>query len=104
MTIIGAILAFLFLEPPWRYVAIGALLLFDAVEIAIWLQWRKQKPITGAEAVVGASGTALTDCRPDGQVKVRGQIWKAYSPEGAAAGDSITVTAVDGIRLEVARR
>jgi membrane protein implicated in regulation of membrane protease activity len=102
-TIIGAILAFIFLDPPWRYLVIAALLLVDAAEIFIWLRWRKRKSITGVENIVGATGEVVGDCAPDGQVKVRGQIWSAHCAEGARAGDAIVVTDVSGIRLTVAR-
>ena len=104
MTIIGAILAYFFLEGTWRIVVIVGLLLSDVVEIAIWLRWRKRKAITGAEAMVGVVGVALTDLSPEGQVKVQGQIWKAVADENLEQGQSVEVTEVDGLRLRVARR
>jgi membrane protein implicated in regulation of membrane protease activity len=103
LTIIGATLAFVFLDPPWRYLVIAALLLIDVAEIFIWLRWRKRKSITGVENIVDARGEVVSDCTPDGQVKVRGQIWSATCAEGARAGDAIVVTEVSGIRLTVAR-
>lgn len=104
MTIIGAILAYFFLEGTWRVVVIVGLLLSDVVEIAIWLRWRKRKAITGAEAMVGMPGVALSDLSPEGQVKVQGQIWKAVSNEHLERGQNVEVTEVDGLRLRVARR
>jgi membrane-bound serine protease (ClpP class) len=103
MTIIGATLAFLFLDAPWRYLVIAALLLIDAAEIFIWLRWRKRKSITGVENIVGARGEVMSDCTPEGQVRVRGQIWSARCTEGARTGDAVVVTDVSGIRLTVAR-
>jgi membrane-bound serine protease (ClpP class) len=102
LTIIGAILAFIFLDPPWRYLAIAALLLVDVAEIFIWLRWRKRKSITGVENIVGARGEVVSDCTPDGQVKVRGQIWSARCAERARTGDAVVVMDVSGIRLIVA--
>ncbi|MFP5351278.1 MAG: NfeD family protein [Actinomycetota bacterium] len=104
MTILGAILAYFFLEGTWRVVVIVALLLSDVVEIAIWLRWRKRRAITGADAMVGMPGTVLTDLAPEGQVKVQGQIWKAVADEELERGQSIEVTEVEGLRLRVARR
>lgn len=104
MTIIGALLAYFFLEGTWRVVVIVALLASDVVEIAIWLRWRKKRAITGAEAMIGMPGVALTDLAPEGQVKVQGQIWKATSDEPLESGDPIEVRRVDGLRLRVARR
>ncbi len=104
MTIIGAVLAYFFLEGAWRVVVIVGLLLTDAVEIAIWLRWRKRRSITGAEAMVGMHGVALGDLAPEGQVKVQGRIWKASADEPIESGDAIEVLAIDGLRLHVGRR
>lgn len=103
MSTIAAILAFIFLDSPWRYLVAGGLLIVDVFEIYIWLRWRKQRSITGAEGIVGARGTALTDCDPEGQVKVKGQIWRARAVGSVNADDEVVVTGVDGIRLLVAR-
>lgn len=103
-TLVGIFVAFAFFEWPWRAAVLGAFLLFDAFEIWIWLRWRKKKSITGADQMVGEAGEALTDLHPDGQVKMRGQIWHAHASDGAAAGDTVVVTGIDGIKLEVARR
>lgn len=100
---IGTALAFAFLDMPWKLLVLIPLALIEAADIALWLRWRKVRSITGAESVVGERGVALTDCRPAGQVKVRGQIWKAHCPDGVAAREHVVVTAVDGLRLEVAR-
>jgi membrane protein implicated in regulation of membrane protease activity len=48
------------------------------------------------------TGVAITDCDPEGQIKVKGQIWKARCAEGVIAGSTVRVTAVDGLRLDVA--
>jgi membrane-bound serine protease (ClpP class) len=102
-TVIGATLAILFVEAPWRWVIIGGLLLTDVVQITIWLRWRKKKSITGIDTIVGAGGRAMTALDPEGQVKVRGQIWSAHSDEPIQVGDDVTVTGVEGLKLEVAR-
>jgi membrane-bound serine protease (ClpP class) len=104
VTIIGTILAIMFLDPPWRYVVIAGLLAFDALQISIWLRHRKRRPITGADTLVGVPGIAITDLRPEGQVKLRGQIFKAECVAGVDAGDEVVVTGIDGLRLEVAPR
>ena len=102
-TVIGATLAILFVESPWRWLIIAALLATDVVQITIWLRWRKKKSITGIDTIVGAGGRAMTALDPDGQVKVRGQIWSAHSTEPIEVGDDVTVTGVEGLKLEVAR-
>ncbi len=103
-TVIGATLAILFVDPPWRWLIIAGLLLTDVFQIAIWLRWRKKKSITGIESLVGQAGRAVTTLDPDGQVRVRGQLWSAHATERVEVGDDVTVTAVDGLKLEVEPR
>ncbi|MGH2808385.1 MAG: NfeD family protein, partial [Actinomycetota bacterium] len=91
-------------EGAWRVALIAAVALLELAEIALWLRWRKVRSSTGVEAMVGMHGVALSDCRPDGQVRVKGQIWKARCAEGVGAGEAVSVVAVDGLRLDVAPR
>ena len=104
MSIIGAILAYFFLEGTLRIAVIGFLLLTDVVEIFIWLRWRNRRSITGAESMIGMGGVVVTDCHPEGRVKVMGQIWKANCAEGADNGDQIEVIATEGLSLHGARK
>ena len=102
MTTIGIILAVIFLSGWLRIVVIGGLLVFEVIEISIWLRWRKRRSITGADTMIGEKGIAVHDCRPSGQVRLRGQLWSATCPQGVGAGESVVVTAVRGLKLEVA--
>lgn len=101
--IIGIIIAFAFFDWPWRAAILAAFVLFDVLEIYVWLRWRKKKSVTGAEGIIGARGTALTDLNPKGQVRLNGQTWKALAPEGASKGDHIEVEATQGLQLTVRR-
>lgn len=100
-TVIGAILALLFLEGPWRIIVPTLLLMTDVFSIIVWLRWRKRPSVTGSEGLVGLRGIALTDCRPDGQVKVKGQLWKARATEPVYEGDEIVVVDSSSMTLEV---
>ena len=103
-TLVGIFVAFAFFEWPWRALILVGFLLFDALEIWIWLRWRKQKSITGSEGIVGTKGTATTNLQPEGQVRVAGQTWKAESLEGPiGAGEEIEVTGNESIKLIVRR-
>jgi membrane protein implicated in regulation of membrane protease activity len=102
--VIGTIIAFVFLEWPWRWLVIVPLALIEVFEIMLWLHWRGVRSVTGPEAIVGARGRTVTDCRPEGQVRVKGQLWRAHCAEGADSGEDVVVTKVSGLRLEVARR
>ena len=77
--------------------AIAAGLTVEIGEAAFWV-WlsKKRKPAIGAEALAGAEGIAVSDCRPSGRVRVAGEVWRATCPEGADAGDEVVVERVEG--------
>lgn len=100
--IIGAVLAFWFLDPPWQYLVLIPLALWEAFEVYLFLKWRGVPSITGPEALVGKRGEAITECRPDGQVRVRGEIWQAHCRDGVGTRTEVEVTAVEGLLLHVA--
>ena len=102
--IIGTALALLFLDGVWRVLVIVAVALIELFEIFVWLRWRKVKSTTGTESLVGMKGQVVTECRPEGQIKIKGQIWKAHCRDGAATGDEVVVDKVDGLRLLVSHR
>ena len=66
----------------------------------IWLS-RRRRPTTGAEALIGAEGVAASDCRPDGSVRVRGELWGAVCPDGVSEGEPVVVESVSGLTLRV---
>ena len=71
-------------------------------EAAVWIRIsRRLRPRVGAEALVDAKGVALSDCRPSGRVRVRGESWRAICNEGVDKGDEVVVLAVSGLTLEV---
>ena len=104
MTTIGIILAAVLLSGWVRVVAIVALIAFEALEIWLWIRWRKRRSITGSDTMIGETGRVIAPCDPDGQVKVRGQLWSAHCADGARPGDEVLVTAVRGLKLDVARQ
>jgi membrane-bound serine protease (ClpP class) len=101
-TIIGVIVAFVFFDMPWTLVVLGAFLVFDIFEVWIWLRWRKRRSITGAEGIIGERGRAVTDVTTEGgQVRLRGQLWKARSGELIPAGTRVEVLTTNDLVLEV---
>jgi membrane protein implicated in regulation of membrane protease activity len=100
--LIALLLAIFLLPSPWGIVVVVTALVIDLVEVGvgIWYSKRRRSKV-GTEALVGATGTALDDLRPNGQVKVGGEIWRASCGAGCVAGAAIVVRAVDGLTLEV---
>ena len=59
--------------------AIIIFLLFGAWKA---LQSHRVKPTTGREGLIGQTGVAITELDPDGQVEIRGEIWRAEAVGG----------------------
>jgi membrane-bound serine protease (ClpP class) len=67
------------------------------------LRAHRQPAATGARAMIGRRGRALTAMSPDrpGQVSVFGEIWTATTAAAIAEGEPVEVVAVDGLTLRV---
>jgi len=80
---------------------IAGILLF-LVTLAVNAQ--RTRPVTGASAMLHETGFALTPIDPGGtgNVRTHGEIWTAWANERIEAGTPVRVTAVDGLRLQVA--
>ena len=74
-------------------------------EAAFWIRVsRRLRPRVGAEALVGAVGVAVSDCRPSGRVRVQGEMWRAVCREGVDAGDPVVVLGVSDLTIQVRRK
>ena len=62
---------------------------------------RRWRPKTGPEAMIGRTATVVQACRPDGTVRVHGEIWEAHCSEGADPDETVRITSLDGLRLTV---
>ena len=83
-------------------VAILVGITIELTEAAFWIRIsRRLRPRVGPEALVDAQGIALSDCRPSGRVRVRGENWRALCPEGVDKGDHVVVLGISGLTLEV---
>jgi len=57
----------------------------------------------GVDELIGLVGRAASDFAPDGKVFVRGEYWDASAEDAIASGQSVRITAVEGLRLRVRR-
>ena len=97
MLLVLAILAAIFWLPsPWGAVAVIVAAAIEAAEVWFWLWYSRRRKIqTGAEALPGTRGIVAVACRPEGQVRVNGELWRARCEEGADPGDEIVVERLD---------
>ncbi|MGH7386526.1 MAG: NfeD family protein [Candidatus Rokuibacteriota bacterium] len=77
-------------------------LVFFAVTMGIRALYRPS--VTGEAAMVGRLGVTRSALEPDGRVLIDGELWRAVSPGGRIeAGESVRVTAIDGLTLKVTK-
>ena len=105
--------------------ALGSLMLYDAPEVGFRVSWLviiptvaltagiflfaltagvralSRRPQLGAEALVGATGTAFGTLAGEGQIKLQGEIWRAVAERPIADGTPVRVVGVDGLTLRV---
>jgi len=108
--------------------ALGSLMLFDAPEADLRVSLKvmipavlttaglfffaltaairafRQPLTTGPQWLVGETGVALTSLSPEGQVRVRGEIWRSIAEgEAIPEGERVKVVRVDNLTLRVRR-
>jgi membrane-bound serine protease (ClpP class) len=67
------------------------------------LQAQRLPSSSGMEGLLGARGEALTALEPrqPGQMRVRGEIWRAVSDTPARPGQGLRIVGIDGLTLQV---
>ena len=93
------------IDPRWWLIlpsVLGALFFF-LMAMPTVQKARLSTETIGRDGLIGETGSALVDFDPDGVVEVDGARWRAtaHREAGLNQGDSITVTGVDGLFLEV---
>jgi membrane-bound serine protease (ClpP class) len=103
--LVGAILLAVFVLPPlWGLVVICAAAVVEIGEFFFWIWLSRRRGVqAGVEALIGKTARVTSACRPDGRVRVEGELWRAHCEAGADVGENVRVTAVEGLTLEVAR-
>jgi len=105
MLLVGAIVLALFVLPPGLGIAAVSLgIVIELAEVGFWVRFlRRYRVRTGVEGLIGSSAQVIEACDPEGRVRLRGEIWRARCRARVEVGERVTVTAVDGLTLEVQR-
>jgi len=77
--------------------------LITAFLVRIAMRARRNKVLTGADALIGAIGVTQEQIAPRGQILVHGELWFAESPATIAPGERVRVKSVNGLTLLVER-
>ncbi len=95
-----------FLKVSWPVLAVaaGAVFVFFTFVVGKVARSMRRPPATGAESMVGATGVALSPLTPMGQVRLRGETWRARAEGGDLPKDEpVEVLGTEGLTLVVKR-
>ena len=102
MLIIVAFLLLLLLPTPWNIVGFLVVIPLWILELLAWNRSMKgRRKAVGAQTLLGREAVVMTACRPRGQVRIDGEIWKARCDAGAGEGDTVRIVDRDNLALIV---
>ena len=88
-------------------VAAAVTLPFAAISVFLMrsvLRSRRWRPATGPEEMIGEVGTVVkaVPAAGEGMIRLRGELWRAFSSQAIVEGKSAKVLKVEGLRVQVA--
>jgi membrane-bound serine protease (ClpP class) len=75
--------------------------LFFIVVAGLVVKSQMRRSVSGDAGMRGEQGVAYTDLNPEGQIFIHGEYWQAVSEVPVAAGDTVEVLKVVGLKLYV---
>ena len=94
----------LVLSSPWNFLGFAVCLVLFFGELGLWHRTvRDRHQVVGAQTLIGAEALVTRPCRPDGQVRLNGELWEARCDEGADEGETVRVTGRNALKLLVER-
>jgi membrane-bound ClpP family serine protease len=107
LVLLFVILRLFHIEITWPvilFVLLAVVAFFFIIHKAIVPGLRRRK-VTGAEGMIGLTGSVAESLAPDGTVKISDEYWKAKSLEGKInTGEEVEVVGISGLELEVRRK
>ncbi len=100
--ILAIVVSALFLPWPWNLAVVLCGAIAEVGEV-VWGRRlaRRWRPKTGPETMVGKTAEVVVRCRPNGQVRVHGELWEARCAAGADVGADVRITALEELTLVV---
>lgn len=107
--VIGALILFQGADPavfrvdPWLIGTMTILITLLFVFVVTRVIWaHRKRATTGKEEIIGRRAVVREAINPEGTVFFKGELWSAVSDSGPIeAGEEVTVTAIDGLILQV---
>ena len=69
--------------------------------LSIAVRAKRNKVVTGIEAMPGRLGVVVTELNPAGRIRIQGEYWNAVADGHIGLNERVRVTAVDGLILHV---
>ena len=102
MLIVVAFVLLVLLPSPWNLLGFGVAGLLGIIELFAWNRTvRHRRKQVGAQTLTGRNAIVVSPCRPQGQVRLDGEIWAARCASGAGIQDSVRVVGRDRLTLIV---
>jgi membrane-bound serine protease (ClpP class) len=102
MLVVLAIVGLFLLPSPWGLVGLAAAVAVEVLEIVFWRRFlRRYRLRVGPETLVGMRAKVMRPCTPVGLVRIRGETWSARASAPVSAGETVTVSGIDGLTLLV---
>ena len=93
-----------FVELSWSVIFASVIIstFFFVVILGLGIKAQRRKPTTGVEGLTGESGDIIETLKPEGVVRVNGELWNAESLSGTIEkGGRIRVVKINGLKLLV---
>jgi membrane-bound serine protease (ClpP class) len=107
--VLGSLLLF---ESPLPYMRVSLVVivtvvagtaLFFLIAIGLALRARKRKVTTGGRGLTGEVGVARSALKPEGDVFIHGEIWRAEADQPIKKGEKVVVTGMEHLTLKVTK-
>ena len=101
--VLAVVAALLWIDAPWGWVLVGVAAVIEIGQMMFWFWWggKRKRAKVGVEAFIGRDAVVVLPCRPEGQVRLDGELWQARCEGGADAGTRVVVTGIEGLTLTV---
>ncbi len=103
MVLVASIVLALTVVPsPWQVPVLLAGLAWESVTAFYWIKRsQRRRARVGAEELLGRHAVVVEPCRPEGKIKIRGELWNARCEGGADRGQEVVVRGLEGLTLLV---
>jgi membrane-bound serine protease (ClpP class) len=93
-----------FVELSWSVIIASVIIttFFFVVILGLGIKAQRRKPTTGMEGLNGETGDVIETLKPEGVVRIQGEIWNAESLSGTIQkGKRVRVVKINGLKLLV---